>query len=250
MAFRVKNAELQNAIDGMRAFDILGFTVTMPHKNTVIDYLDDLDPTARPIGAANTILNKQGKLIGFNTDGTGAVEALQRNGLGLQGKKALLIGAGGAAKSIACSLAPEVEALTILNRTISKAKELATTLEKSFSKRVTIDRLSTKTLQEKMRDIDLIINATNVGMAPDNSGSIIPNELLGPHLTVMDIVYTPVETKLIKDAKVSGAKAINGVEMLIYQGAKSFEIWTGEKAPIEVMKKAALDRLSNAGACD
>jgi len=247
LAFHVKAADLENAVRGMRGLGIHGLNVTMPHKSTVIGCLDEVDSTVQFLGSANTILNKDGKLSGFNTDGVGALKALQENGVELSERKVLLLGAGGAAKAIAFSLAQEVGELAILNRASEKAKELAETLRRMFNCEVVGSELSPDAIAENLRDSDVLVNATSVGMKPNLSQSIVAPQWLRSDLTVMDIVYNPVETKLAKDAKAAGAKVISGVEMLIYQGAASFEIWTGRSAPIKVMRKAALNKLSSAG---
>jgi shikimate dehydrogenase len=247
LAFRVKAAELENAICGMRGLGIHGLNVTMPHKGTVTAYLDKLDPAVKFLGSANTILNEDGKLSGFNTDGTGALKALRGNGVKLSEKKVLLLGAGGAAKAVAFSLSKEVGELVILNRSSEKAKRLAEALRRTLNKNVVGGAFSLDTLAENLRNSDVLINATSVGMHPKADQSIVPPQLLRSGLTVMDIVYNPVETKLAKEAKTAGAKVVSGVEMLIYQGAASFEIWTGRAAPVEVMRKAALKRLSAGG---
>ena len=243
LAFRVKAAELENAMRGMRGLGIRGLNVTMPHKNAVIKYLDEVDPTVKFLGSANTILNDDGRLLGFNTDGVGALKALRENGVELDGKKLLLLGAGGAAKAIAFSIAKEVGELVILNRAPQKAKELAEALSVTYGKKVVGEALSPSVIQKKLREADILINGTSVGMHPHVSQSLVAPQWLKPDLTVMDIVYNPVETKLAKDAKAAGAHVISGVEMLLYQGAASFEIWTGRSAPIEVMRKAALNKL-------
>jgi len=248
LAFRVKAADLENAVRGMRGLGIHGLNVTMPHKSTVIAYLNEVDPTVQFLGSANTILNKNGKLSGFNTDGVGALKALRENGAELSEKKVLLLGAGGAAKAIAFALAEEVGELAILNRTAEKAKELAEALGRMFNKKVVGVSLSPDAIAKNLRDSDILIDATSVGMKPNLSQSLVAPQWLRSDLTVMDIVYNPVETKLAEDAKAAGAKVISGVEMLIYQGAASFEIWTGRAAPIEVMQKAALNKLSSTGA--
>jgi shikimate dehydrogenase len=247
LAFRVKAAELENAICGMRGLGIHGLNVTMPHKGTVTAYLDKLDPAVKFLGSANTILNEDGKLLGFNTDGTGALKALRGNGVNLSEKKVLLLGAGGAAKAVAFALSKEVGELVILNRSSEKAKRLAEALRRTLNKNVVGGAFSLDTLAENLRNSDVLINATSVGMHPKADQSIVPPQLLRSGLTVMDIVYNPVETKLAKEAKTAGAKVVSGVEMLIYQGAASFEIWTGRAAPVEVMRKAALKRLSAGG---
>ena len=247
LAFRVKAADLENAIRGMRGLGIHGLNVTMPHKSTVIGYLDEVDSTVQFLGSANTVLNKEGVLSGSNTDGVGALKALRENGVALSEKKVLLLGAGGAAKAIAFSLAEEVGELVILNRAPEKAKELAEALGRIFKNKIVGDSLSANAITKNLQDSDVLINATSVGMYPDFNQSIVAPQWLKSDLSVMDIVYNPVETKLARDAKAAGAKVISGVEMLIYQGAASFEIWTGRSAPIEVMRRAALDKLSRAG---
>jgi len=249
LAFHVKAADLENAIRGMRGLGIHGLNVTMPHKNAVIGCLDEVDFTVRFLDSANTILNRDGKLSGFSTDGVGALKALSENGVDLSGKKVLLLGAGGAAKAIAFALVEEVGELAILNRSAEKAEELAETLGHMFNRKVVGAALSPDAVKTNLRDSDVLVNATSAGMKPNLSQSIVAPESLRPDLAVMDIVYNPVETKLAKDAKAAGAKVVSGVEMLIYQGAASFEIWTGKPAPIEVMRKAALNRLSSAGDC-
>jgi shikimate dehydrogenase len=247
LAFHVKVSELENAMRGLRGLGIHGLNVTMPHKSAVIGFLDEVDFTVRFLGSANTILNRDGKLSGFNTDGVGALKALLENDVDPSGKKVLLLGAGGAAKAIAFMFVPEVGELAILNRSAEKAKELAETLGHMFNQKVVGGALSPDSIKTNLRDSDVLINATSVGMKPNLSQSPVSSEWLRSDLTVMDIVYNPVETKLAKDAKAAGAKVVNGVEMLIYQGAASLEIWTGKSAPIEIMRKAAIDKLSSRG---
>ncbi|MEM4243916.1 MAG: shikimate dehydrogenase [Candidatus Bathyarchaeia archaeon] len=248
LAFRVKSADLESAMRGMRGLGIHGLNVTMPHKGAVIKHLDQLDSTVQFLGSANTILNKDGKLLGFNTDGVGALKALQENGVKLYDKKVLLLGAGGAAKAIAFAFAEEIGELVILNRAAEKAAELAAALNRVFGKKIVGGALSPHAVQQNLQDADILVNATSVGMHPNVNQSLVQPQWLRPDLAVMDIVYNPVETKLAKDAKVAGAKVISGVEMLIHQGAASFEIWTGCPAPVEVMRQAALSQLSRAGA--
>jgi len=244
VAFRVEKAELKNAIGGMRSLGILGLNVTMPHKGAVMKYLDRIDPAAAFIGAVNTIRNDAGELVGFNTDGVGALKALKENGVNLSGKKLLLLGAGGAARAIAFYVAREAEELVILNRTAEKARRLAGSLLKKFGKRVVADSLSKSPLRKNLRDSDVLINATSVGMHPNTSQNLVSPEWLKPELCVMDIVYNPVKTRLVKNAEAVGAKVIGGIEMLIHQGAESFEVWTGCPAPLKVMREALLDQLS------
>ncbi len=243
LAFKVKSACVADAVEGMRALNIRGLNVTMPHKKTVMASLDRIDLSAQIINSVNTILNKENLLFGFNTDGVGAVKALKENGVELKGRKVLLLGAGGAARAIAYAVSKEADELAILNRTIKPAQELTRLLEKSANKKIISGTLSAEDIEKDLQDSDILINATSVGMKPRADESPIPPKLLRRNLAVMDIVYNPLETKLAKDAKEAGAKVVSGVEMLIYQGAAAFEIWTGKSAPVEVMRKAALTHL-------
>ena len=243
LAFKVQITEVEKAMDGMRALNIHGLNVTMPHKNAVVKYLDQIDPTAKTIASVNTILNKNGKLFGFNTDGVGALNALEQNGVKPKGKKVLLLGAGGAAKAIAYTLSQEADEIVILNRTPKPAIDLADLLKQKFNKKISGNALSSTSIKENLADTDILINATSVGMKPNGDQTLVEPKWLKSNLAVMDIIYNPVETELGKYAKSAGAKVVSGVEMLIYQGAASFEIWTACKAPVEVMRKAALNHL-------
>jgi shikimate dehydrogenase len=243
LAFKVKSAELGKALDGVRALEIQGLNVTMPHKTEILSFLDEVDQTAKLLKAVNTVKNEDGKLFGFNTDGVGAMAALRENGVELKGKKVMLLGAGGAARAIGFALAEQAGELSILNRSIQPAAELADLVYQKFNSKVFAYALSPLTVRGALVDADLLINATSVGMEPNANDSLVDPKWLKPDLSVMDIVYNPIETKLAKNAKKAGAKVVGGVEMLIYQGAASFEIWTGLKAPVEVMREAALNYL-------
>lgn len=243
LAYKVKTSGLEDAVNGARALNIRGLNVTMPHKTRIIDFLDRIDLSAQIIKSVNTVLNKENLLFGFNTDGVGALRALKENGVEPKGRKVLLLGAGGAARAIAYTLAKEADELVVLNRTVKSSHNLAKLLEKTVGKKVVAGSLSISDIQRNLQDSDILINATSVGMKPKPQESPVPIKLLRRDLSVMDIVYNPIETRLIKDAKSMGAVVIGGIEMLIYQGAASFEIWTGKSAPIQVMKKAALSHL-------
>lgn len=243
LAFKVKPSRIEDAVNGLRALNIRGLNVTMPHKNRVMAHLDRIDLSAQIIESVNTILNKENLLFGFNTDGVGALKALKENGVELKGRKVLLLGAGGAARAIAYTMAKEADELAVLNRTVKQAQSLSKLLEKSFNKKIVAGSLSPSDIQKNLQDSDILINATSVGMKPHLYESPVAPKLLRPNLAILDIVYNPLETKLAKDAKAAGAKVVSGVEMLIYQGAASFEIWTGKSAPVEVMRKAAFNHL-------
>ena len=243
LSFKVKSSELETAVDGMHALNIRGLNVTMPHKSSILNFLDRIDLSAQIVNSVNTILNRENKLFGFNTDGVGALKALRENGVEPKGRKVSLLGAGGTARAIAYALVKESDELTVLNRTLKQAQELAKLLEKTANKKIVAGSLSPKEIQHSLQDSDILINATSVGMKPKANESLVGIKMLRPDLAVMDIVYNPLETKLAKDAKAAGAKVVSGVEMLIYQGAASFEIWTSKSAPIEVMRQAALNHL-------
>lgn len=244
VAFKVEKENLKGALKGMRSLGICGMNVTMPHKTAIINYLDEIDPTAKFVGAVNTVLNKNGKLAGFNTDGVGTIKALKENGVDPKGKKFLLLGAGGAGRAIAFQLAREADELTILNRDPNKAKLLAGMLQKKFKTKVIGNGLTYNILKERLKKMDVLINATSVGMHPHEDQTLVEKALLRPELVVMDIVYKPVETKLLKDAKSVGAKVIHGIDMLVFQGAASFEVWWNRSAPIGVMSSAIMEKLN------
>jgi shikimate dehydrogenase len=246
LAFKVAPSDVENALRGMRGLGICGMNVTMPDKNAVIENLDEVDEAAKFLESVNTIKNENGKLKGFSTDGIGALNALRKNDVSLSGKELVLFGAGGAARAIAFALAKEVEEITILNRTPEKTAKLSKELTRLHSKKVASGPLTTSAIKESLKNADILINATSVGMKHNSEITLVNPKLLRPDLTVMDIVYNPIETKLAKEAKTMGAKVINGLEMLIYQGAASFEIWTGLEAPVEVMRKAVLNNLTGA----
>lgn len=248
VAFNVPSKELKTVISGIRSMGFRGINVTMPHKTAVISYLDEIDSTAKNIGAVNTILNKNGYLIGYNTDGNGAMIALQENGICFKEKKIVLLGAGGAAKAIAYQAAKDVKELVILNRTQNKAKQLAGMLRKPFRSKIKGENLTSKILKQEMETADILINSTSVGMYPEIKKSPVPKDLLHSNLSVMDIIYNPLETKLLKDAKSVGASVISGLEMLIFQGAVAFNIWTNCSPPVEIMRKTLLTQLKKKGA--
>ncbi len=247
-AFQVAPKHVGQAMDGVRGLGIRGLNITMPDKEAVIPYINEVDETAKVLCSVNTILNEEGKLRGFSTDGTGAHRALEESNVKLAGKRLLLLGAGGAARAIAFSLAREVKELTMLNRTPERTKELAEDLNRRHHKKITAALLTPENIKRSLENVDILINATSVGMSPNQKESLVKPVWLCKNLTVMDIVYNPIETKLAKDAKAAGAKVISGVDMLIHQGAASFEIWTGKAAPVEVMRQVALAQLKPAGA--
>ncbi len=218
---------LDEFIPLLKSREIFGANITVPHKIEVCQFLDRLTPLAEKIGAVNTIFFEDGKLIGDNTDGQGAREALLEK-TGIKGKKIAIIGAGGAARAIAYSL-PEAR-LDIFNRSEEKGKALADSIGAGSGP---LD-------DPRIKEADIIINCTFKGMARDPDPPIDTNFL--NNQVVMDIIYTP-RTVLLQEAEKKGCITIDGTSMLVYQGALSFRRWTGKDAPIDVMKKALIDAL-------
>ncbi len=245
VSFKVKSLELKKAIEGIRGLNIRGLNVTIPHKIAVMQFLDRIDPLAEKIGAVNTIVNDDGILNGYNTDATGFLQTLRNRNIELAEKKVLLLGAGGAARSISNILAQEKARLTILNRKQrqSWADDLARRLFHSYGADVKIGELNDENLKKAMAGVDLLVNATSLGMSPENDETPVPADLLYADLTVFDVVYNPLQTRLLKEAEAAGARTISGFEMLVWQGAIAFEKWTGIKAPVDVMRQAALSLL-------
>lgn len=225
--FRVR--EVKKAIEGIRGLGIRGASVTLPHKIEAIKYLDKIDPRAEAIGAVNTIVNDEGVLTGYNTDGEGALKALEE-ATALAGKKVVLIGSGGAASAIAAALKDKGVELIVLNRTGDKARELA--------KKVNAEDSGGLKKLPLITTADILINATSVGMSPKTEQSIVPKELLHDRLTVFDIVYNPRETRLLTEAGEKGCTIVYGYKMLLYQAAAQFELFTGHQAPLAAMESA------------
>jgi shikimate dehydrogenase len=233
---QVKPDKLEDAIKGFKALGIAGANITIPHKINVMEFLDEIDPLAKDIGAVNTIVNKNGRLIGSNTDGHGALESLRQT-TSLMDKRITLLGAGGAARAIAFTLAKEekIQNITIMNIDQKMAVQLAEKIsEKSGIKTIGV-LLNEENLESHLAVTDILINCTPIGMHPKTDESLVPPALLSKDLTVFDIVYNPIETNLIKDAKAAGCTTISGVNMLVLQGAKSFEIFTGKKPDVGLM---------------
>jgi shikimate dehydrogenase len=243
LPFHVQSEKLEAAISGMRALNISGLNVTIPHKVAVIPFLDNIDPLAERMGAVNTIANENGELTGYNTDASGFLQALRAQGVEPDGKTIIIVGAGGAAKGISFILAGAGASLVILNRTLSRAEELASQIERYYQRKVAAMTLNEATLEKAFDGADVIVNTTSVGMIPDIDRTPVPGNLLDSRLVVSDIVYNPLETRLLREARAAGARTVDGLDMLVWQGVLAFEKWTGQKAPYEVMKQAALKAL-------
>ncbi len=245
LAFRVEN--IADAIRGIRALgNVRGFSVTIPHKVSAIRYLDEVEPTARHIGAINTIVVDDGKLIGYNTDASGALRALRDGSVELKGRRVAMLGSGGAARAIAFALAADsgVAELFILAIDEAERRGLVSDLQAKTSLRVHEATLSEDTLRRLLPDAQVLIHCTPVGMHPRSEESCVPAELLHARLAVMDIVYNPPETRLLRDATAAGCQTVRGLEMFLNQAAAQFELWTNRPAPTDVMRAVLVSRFA------
>ena len=234
IAFRVQEGQLKNSMDSLRAINIGGFNVTMPHKVTVLNYVDGSDKIVEMVGAANTVNNEGGKFHAYNTDVVGFIEPLRQRKIDLNGCEVLILGAGGAARAVAVALSQEkgVSKINIFNRDIDRSTNLANIINKSGIETSTI---SQNDVQKIAFRSNLIINTTPLGMK--NEQSLIKTSSISKEAIVYDIVYRPIETKLLENAKTAGAQVIYGYEMLLEQAIASFKIWFRIDPPIESMKK-------------
>ncbi|MDR4945722.1 shikimate dehydrogenase [Neobacillus cucumis] len=246
MAFEVGNQELADVVTGMRALKIRGFNVSMPNKTKILPLLDELSPAAQFAGAVNTVVNEDGKLIGHITDGTGYMRALKEAGIDFVGKKMTLMGAGGAATAIAIQAALDgVGEISIFNRddefferAVKNAQIINEEIE-GINCKATVYRLEDlEKLKEEIESSDILTNATGVGMKPLEGQCLIPDpSYLRPDLIVSDVVYIPRKTRLLEMAETVGCQTLNGLGMMLWQGAKAFEIWTGQEMPVEYVKE-------------
>ncbi|OGK19041.1 shikimate dehydrogenase [Candidatus Roizmanbacteria bacterium RIFCSPHIGHO2_01_FULL_39_8] len=230
---RVKIENIKSVVEAMRVMNIRGLTCTIPHKIEVMKYLDWIDETAKKIGAVNSVVNDDGVLKGYNTDWLGVVTPLERI-TSLKNKKVAVLGAGGVARSIIFGVQKKGAQVTVLSRTLEKAKQLAGEFEceaTSLSNKLTIQQAN------------ILINATPIGMHPYESKTPMDTSLITKNHIVFDAVYIPYETQLLKVARKRSAKIIHGVEMLLYQGTAQFELYTNYKAPEKVMRKVLYDKL-------
>ena len=236
IAYKIDKNELESGIQSLKSIKISGFNVTIPHKIEIMSYLDDIDQNCKLIGAANTIVNDNGSLKGYNTDMDGFIAPIKNREIPIESSNVLLLGAGGASRAIIAGFAKEhVKKITIINRTIEKANNLI-----KFGKEleVKIDTVSIDDIKKLDDSYGFIVNSSALGLK--NEANIIPTKLIDAKTIVYDIIYKPVNTELIKDAKKKKAQIIYGYEMLLAQAAKSLEIWLKQKAPYEIMKKSIL----------
>lgn len=240
--------DVENALAGMRALhNFRGMSVTIPHKIDAMKYVDDIAPVDRSIGSINTVINENGKLMGLGTDGPGALKALVDANVDLTGKNILMIGSGGAARAIAFTLAREtgLGELLILDIDETMLQTLTADLQAGTNARITSEPMTDDSLASAMSHADVIIHCTPIGMHPNADASLVPPALFRPGQVVFDVVYTPLETKLLADAKACGLKVISGVEMFINQAVLQFERFTGANAPEAVMRRVVMEQLGS-----
>lgn len=238
LTVKVLPEDLGKAMDSVRIFGMKGINLTMPHKIKVLPYLDELSPAAKIIGAVNTVIQKDGKLYGENTDGKGFVTALKNSGETLEGKKVTILGAGGAARAIAveCALNGAVH-INIINRSAEKGEELASLIQSETDS--SAQYLTWESSMKIPADTQILINATSIGFSPnitdkpDIDYSTITNQMC-----VCDVIFNPAETIFLKTAAANGAKIVTGLGMLVQQAALNFTLWTGVEAPVDVMEEA------------
>lgn len=250
LAFEVDNSTLKAAVDGIRALGIRGSNVSMPNKQAIIPYLDEVSPEAKLIGAVNTVTNKDGKghLVGYNTDGIGAIKALEDEGVTVKDQIITLTGAGGAATAIAIQAAfdgaKELHIFNIKDNVFENAEETVKKINEHTKCQATITDLADQSaFKSAVQKSSIYIDATGVGMKPLQDQSLINDpEMIRSDLVVFDVVYAPRETKLLRFAKEHGAKkVINGLGMMLYQGAAAFQLFTDEEMPVTYIKELLFD---------
>ena len=248
VAFHVAPERVGEAVRGLKGFKILGLNVTIPHKLAVMEHVDQISEEALAVGAVNTIHNEDGNLTGHNTDVYGVTTAIERiAGFRTFPESCVVLGAGGASRAVTYALGcrDEVKRITILNRTIDRAESLAVDMEKITGKQVIPAPLDAASEKKAFDDAGLVVNTTSLGMHPNPDNSpLIDENAIRPDLVLYDTVFNPLDTMLMKQFKARGANAYGGLDMLVFQGARSFEIWTGTEPPTDVMKQAVVGRFS------
>jgi shikimate dehydrogenase len=243
VAFRVE--DLPAAIAGVKGLNLLGLSVTIPHKVAILPQLDEVEETAQRIGSVNTVLHKDGKLIGYNSDGMGALKALEDAKIPLTGKSITILGSGGAARAIAFTLGKEaaLKEMILLGIDTKECGLLGEELQKVLPFPVTWGPLNLETLSRHIPDSHGLIHCTPVGMSPHTEESILDRQLLRSGQFVFDIVYNPLKTRLLQEAETVGCRIVQGVEMFIHQAVFQFELWTGQAAPVDRMRQVVMESL-------
>lgn len=243
LAFNVTQDKLKGAIRGIKALDIKGINVTIPHKEKIMYFVDDVDPLAKKIGAVNTIKNVDGVLKAKNTDAAGSKKGLKDAGCEISGKNILILGAGGASRAVSFVLAEEANKIMISNRTKQRAVSLAEDIKKKTNIEVEAYSNEPSVLEKIIEDTHILINTTPIGMYPNINDLPLPENLIHKNLFVFDVIYNPLKTKLLKIAEKKGCEILGGLDMLINQGALAFQWWTGKDPDINLMKRAIINYL-------
>ncbi|MDO5409770.1 MAG: shikimate dehydrogenase [Lachnospiraceae bacterium] len=249
LAFNVSEEQMKTAVEGLRTMNCRGWNITMPGKNIMCKLADKLSPASEISGACNTIVNDNGVLTGYTTDGIGFMSAVKDCGEDIIGKKMTLLGAGGAATAILVQAAldglKEIRVFNVRDGFYERAEAIVSKLNERTSCKVTLhDYSDPEILRASIADSDILVNGTSVGMAPGTDRTIITDtSMFHPNLFVFDVIYNPQETRLLKEAKAAGCRTANGMYMLLYQGAASFELWTGKKMPVDAIKEKFFDKI-------
>ena len=243
LAFDVSADQMPAAVDALRLFNARGWNITMPGKNIMCKLADEVSPASEITGACNTIVNDNGKLKAYTTDGIGFMKAVEECGVNIIGKSMTLLGGGGAATAILVQAAldglKEIDVFNIRDAFYPRLEEIARQLNERTDCTVRVHDFSNpEELRKAIENSAILVNGTSVGMAPNTDRTLIEDKsLFRPDLFVFDVIYNPKETKFLKDAREAGCKTSNGMYMLLYQGAASFELWTGKKMPVEIIKE-------------
>ena len=245
VAHDVAPADLAVAVAGARALGYRGLSITMPHKVAALDLVDEVDAMARAIGCINTVVNQEGRLLGFNSDGQGALDALGRAGIPTRGRRVLVLGSGGAARAVAMTVAlrGQPAQLEILGVVKDELTRLGRDVAEKSAAAVSAHMLDDQALAVAIARAEVLLHCTPIGMTPDTARSLVPPHLLRPDLAVFDAVYNPRRTLLIGQAAERGCRVVEGMEMFLGQAMVQFELWTGQPAPAEVMRKVIEARL-------
>ena len=245
VAHDVQPGDVAKALEGARAMGYRGLSVTIPHKAEAMHAVDEVDATARVIGCINTVVNEGGRLLGYNSDGLGALGALRDAGADPRGKRVLVIGSGGAARAIAVTIAREAPParLTILGVELEQLDRLVADVRERGDSEVAGGELTPNALAEALAGCEILLHCSPVGMHPNAEDSVVPPALWRKSLVVFDAVYNPRRTRLLRDAAAAGCITVEGVEMFLGQAYVQFELWTGKKAPRDVMRQVVEARL-------
>lgn len=240
----VKPEQLAEAVAGTKALGFSGFNVTIPHKVEMLKLMDELDESAVCCGAVNTVVIQDGKLKGYNTDGIGYVRSLKEElNSELSGKHITILGAGGAARGVVYALLREQPAsVTVINRTVDKAEQLATEFSQDT---LQVQSGSYDTLDKVLAQTDILINTTSIGMSPNSDETPLEQSRIPEGIIVSDLIYNPLETRFLREAKSRGCTVVGGLGMFVYQGAYAYEYWTGQPAPVSVMRSALLEAMNH-----